>query len=115
MMRFKKLAAVLLSAVMLVCCFTVQASAKSIYDKAVRLSPMELASGNFKNTNEFFYKVVLNDSGKITFYCSDYTQSSFVNLHLTLLDSMGNEIKEKDYINYSLNKSYQIEKSEHIT
>ena len=113
MVRFKKLAAVLLSAVMLVCCFTVQASAASVYDKAVKLSPMELASGNFKNTSEYFYKVVLNDSGKIMFYCSDHYNPDSLSwkwAKLTLIDSMGNEIIEKKALRDRLNKSFEITK-----
>ncbi|MBR1831129.1 MAG: Ig-like domain-containing protein [Ruminiclostridium sp.] len=72
MVRFKKLAAVLLSAVMLVCCFTVQASAKSVFDDAIKISATEVVSHTFKNDTEVLYKIVLPDSGTIQFYCSDY-------------------------------------------
>lgn len=61
-MRFKKLAAVLLSAVMLVCCFTVQASAKTILDGAKRLELMETYNFTIKN-NAIYCKIVLKDSG----------------------------------------------------
>ena len=107
MVRFKKLAAVLLSAVMLVCCFTVQASAKSVFDKAVKLSPMELASGTFKNNTEFYYKVVLPDSGKITFYCVDRSVYEYKPV-LSLIDSNGATIISSDGMGERTDREYVI-------
>lgn len=105
MTKFKKMIAVLMSVAMIVCMFAVPASAATVYDKAVKLSTMELASGKFGEKTEYYYKISLSDSGKITFYCNDY-----INTNLTLLDSNGNEVISKSYISYCLNKQYNITK-----
>ena len=69
MTKCKRLTAVLLSVIMIVCCFGVQASAASVYDKAVKLSPLDLVSAKTIGTNnkDYYYKIVLSDSGKLTF------------------------------------------------
>lgn len=110
MVRFKKLAAVLLSAVMLVCCFTVQASAKSVYDKAVKLSPMEIVSGDFSEVEDrmFFYKVVVTDSGKIKIHCGDYWWHDSPSISIT--DSKGNSIVDLDIMGRRLETDYKLPK-----
>lgn len=105
MSKLRKMTAVLLSVIMVVCMFCIPAGAATVYDKAVKLSPMELASGKFDKKTEYFYKISFSDSGKITFYCTDYA-----NTRLTLLDSNGNEVISKEYISYCLNKQYDITK-----
>lgn len=72
MTKFKKMAAILLSVVMIVCCFSVQAAAVGPYDFAQKLKPLEYASDvlNDKQT-EVIYKIVLPSSGKIRFHCTD--------------------------------------------
>ncbi len=94
MTRFKKIMAILLSATLLVAIFAVSASAATVYDKAVKLSPMEMVSGNFKNTTAYFYKIVLSDSGKITFYCSNKDFKPYI----TLLDSNGNAVISRRWL-----------------
>ena len=67
MSRFKKMTAVLLSVVMFVCCFAVQAGAKGVFDNAVKITALEFYSKNFKHKgDEALYKIVLPSSGKIT-------------------------------------------------
>ena len=82
MTKIKKLTSVLLSVIMLVCCFSVQVSAKSIFDNAIRISAMEPCSKTFKAENEtIYYKLVLNDSGVLVFRCRDslYTKYELYN------------------------------------
>jgi len=105
MKKFKKILAVLLSVVMIVCMFSVPVSAASVFDKAVKLSPMELVSGNFKNCSAYFYKITLPDSGKISFYCSDYDFSP-----VTLLDTSGNTVIKGSDLYYMVNKKYEVSK-----
>ena len=118
MVRFKKLAAVLLSAVILVCCFTVQASATSIFDKAIKISATEAVSHTFKNDTEVLYKIVLPDSATIIFYCSDYSKSQGAGYQwypkLYLLDTNGTNIIKDSYNNLfeMSDKPYHIQKKE---
>jgi|GEM_PF-2191521 len=112
MTKLKKMTAVLLSVVMLVCCFSVQASAKSIFDDAIKISATEAVSHTFKNDMEVIYKVSFSDSGKISFYCSDYYYDKIweVGSKISVLDTNGNTIIKEDFLAKFLNKEYTIDK-----
>ncbi len=90
MTKIRKITAVLLSLVILVCSFSVIADALSADDFAEELAPMEYASDKLKDGhNEAIYKIKLGSSGTIKFHCSDYYQSSWTpsNPTMELLDS----------------------------
>ena len=67
MTKFKKATALLLSVVMLVCCFTVQASASSVFSSAQKIDKLEYYSTSFKSKDYAYYKIVLPTSGTIQF------------------------------------------------
>ena len=112
MTKFKKLTAVLLSVIMFVCCFTIQTSAASIFDDTIKISPTETVSHTFKNDMEVLYKMSFSDSGKISFYCSDYYYDDIwgVGSKLSILDKNGNTIIKEDFLAKFLNKEFTIDK-----
>ena len=113
MTKLKKMTAVLLSVIMLVCCFSVQASAKSVFDGAVKIDTLETVSGKHTNKSEYYYKIVLPDSGKIKFHCVDYAKSIIeYGDFLYLLDGNGNTIIDTidAGFKYMLEKEYEINK-----
>ena len=65
MKKFKKLTAVLLSVVMIVCMFSVPTSAKGLFDNAIKMTALETYSKTFTKTKveDIYYKIVLTDSG----------------------------------------------------
>ena len=66
MTKFKKLAAILLSAVMLVCCFAVQAGAESIEDTAKAITSGTTKSFTLTGASDKRdYKIVLSEAGKL--------------------------------------------------
>lgn len=106
----KKLLSVLVVAAMFfsmmsVC--AVNASAASIFDKAKKISALDTVSASGKNGLDYYYKITLPDSGKITFQCSNYSSWGE---KLTLLNSSGNTIIDRDSFEYRINKKYNIEK-----
>ena len=66
MTKFKKLTAILLSAVMLVCCFAVQAGAESIEDTAKAITSGTTKSFTLTGASDKRdYKIVLSEAGKL--------------------------------------------------
>ncbi|HBI52851.1 MAG TPA: hypothetical protein DDX72_08745 [Ruminococcaceae bacterium] len=108
MTKLKKLTAVLLSVIMFVCCFSVQVSAKSVFDGAVKIDALETYNMTFKsNRQTVYYKIVLNDSGEITFRYRDY---HYIATSDTILYNSNGE-KIADYIfNLGRSKTIAIEK-----
>ena len=102
MKKFKKITAVLLSVVMIVCCLSASVSAKSVFDSASKLEALELVSGYQKVANaikEVYYKISLPDSGKLSFHCKDYTSSGWVRVYL--YDTTGKTILDEGWPNDS--------------
>ena len=65
MTKFKKLAAILLSAVMLVCCFAAQAGAASVFDTAKAINSGKKYTKELKHNECADYKITANKSGKL--------------------------------------------------
>lgn len=65
MTKFKKLTAILLSAVMLVCCFAVQAGAASVFDTAKAINSGKKYTKELKSDECADYKITANKSGKL--------------------------------------------------
>ena len=107
MTRFKKILAVLLSVVMVVCCLSASASA-SKFTSATKIGVLEEVSHTFKNDREIIYKIVLPDSGKITIYCSEY--GGEYNPKLALLDSNGKSVVKEGWFCDRINNEYEISK-----
>lgn len=106
MKKFNKMIAVLMSVTMIVCMFSVPTSAATVYDKAVKLSPMELVSQKEVNVDkDFYYKIVLSDSGTVTFRCEDQSTGGYA--EIMLLDGDGNTVMNTSY---NLNNSCKVEK-----
>ena len=110
MTKLKKMTAVLLSVIMLVCCFSVQAGAASIYDKAVKLKPMDLVSGDFSGVTEYYYKIVVSDSGKIRLHVGDYSGHPGQSPEVSIVDSNGKMIVEPDVFVNRKDKDYKLQK-----
>ena len=78
MTRSKKLLAVLLTAVTVVCMLCVPASAASVFSSAIKISQLETCSKKFKGENQtIYYKIVLNDSGTLVFRCRESLMTKY--------------------------------------
>ena len=85
----------------------VNASAASIFKGAKKISALDTVSAEGKNGLDYYYKISLTDSGKITFHCSEYTDWGE---KLSLLNSNGKTVISKDDFSKRLEKEYNIEK-----
>ena len=92
MLKIKKMTAVLLSVVMLVCCFAVTASAESIADTAKAHTSGKTYSVSSKLYEKSDYKIVLNKAGDLKLSVTSQMNS----LYVTLYDKNGNKIKASD-------------------
>ena len=93
MSKIKKITAILLSAVMLVCCFAVSASAESIADNAKAISSGKTYTAKlYKNSETSDYKISLNKSGDLKLKIN--TQMS--ELKVYLYDTNGNTMGALD-------------------
>ncbi len=90
MSRFRKIAAVLLSAIMLVCCLAIQVSAESIADTAKAISSGKTYSAKLpKCYDTADYKITLSKSGELKLQVITHMNC----LHVSLYDTDGNRIK----------------------
>ena len=98
MIKIKKITAIILSIIMVVCCFGVQASAASVFSGAKKMEQLEYYNvSNIKKRSgkTVFYKISLPSSGTVEFRwalggCLDGR----------LFDSSGKTIADKFYIGY---------------
>ena len=93
MTKFKKLAAILLSAVMLVCCFTITASAKGISDTAKAISSGKTYTAKlYKSSETADYKIKVSKSGELKLKIN--TQMYCLDVYL--YDENGNKLNALD-------------------
>ena len=105
MSKIKKLAAVLLSAVMFVCCFSVQASADSIEDTAKSISNGKSYSTQLYNYEDHAdYKINATKSGTLKIKISSAKISS---TYIYVYDSDGNDVKLSEKSVSSGNANYR--------
>ena len=94
MTKFKKLTAILLSAVMLVCCFAVQTGAESIEDTAKAITSGKTYAAKLpKCYDTADYKITLSKSGELKLQVITYMNC----LHVSLYDTNGNRIKASSH------------------
>ncbi len=110
MRKFKKFAAVLLSMVMIVCCFSASAYAGNILNDAKTIKQLETIS-IINKTNEdksYYYKINLPDSGKLAFH-GERTKSFWGTERFYVSDSNGTSIFD-EYLNQSFEQTINIKK-----
>ena len=106
----KKILSVLLAMVMIFSVMSAgitNASAASVFSGAKKISALDVVSAEGKKGLDYYYKISLTDSGKITFHCSKYSNWGE---KLSLLNSNGKTIISADDFSKRLEKEYNIEK-----
>lgn len=90
MSKFKKITAVFLSVIMLVCCFTVSASAESIYDTASAISSGKSYSTTLYSYGDTAdYKITANQAGALTIDLTSQLSQTKVYVY----DADGNDVE----------------------
>ena len=93
MTKFKKLAAILLSAVMLVCCFAVQAGAASVFDTAKAINSGKKYTKELKYNECADYKITANKSGKLVLKLI----ADIYRVEINVCDSDGAKLEPEEY------------------
>ena len=93
MTKFKKLAAILLSAVMLVCCFAVQAGAASVFDTAKAINSGKKYTKELKYNECADYKITANKSGKLVLKLI----ADIYRVEINVCDSDGAKLDPEEY------------------
>ena len=81
MLKFKRIASIFLAMVMVVtamCALSVSASAKGVFDGAVKMEQLEYYSKKFSKANQsIIYKIVLKQEGTLIFRCRESSYTKF--------------------------------------
>lgn len=93
MTKFKKLTAILLSAVMLVCCFAVSAGAESVFDTAKAINSGKKYTKELKHYECADYKITANKSGKLVLKLI----ADIYEVEINVCDSDGAKLDPKEY------------------
>lgn len=93
MTKFKKLTAILLSAVMLVCCFAVQAGAASVFDTAKAINSGKKYTKELKHNECADYKITANKSGKLVLKLT----ADIYRVEINVCDSDGAKLDPEEY------------------
>lgn len=93
MTKFKKLTAILLSAVMLVCCFAVQAGAASVFDTAKAINSGKKYTKELKYNECADYKITANKSGKLVLKLI----ADIYRVEINVCDSDGAKLDPEEY------------------
>ena len=93
MTKFKKLTAILLSAVMLVCCFAVQAGAASVFDTAKAINSGKKYTKELKYNECADYKITANKSGKLVLKLT----ADIYRVEINVCDSDGAKLDPEEY------------------
>mgnify|MGYP002715436953 CR=1 FL=1 len=99
-MKMKKMFSVILAVFMLMVCFSslgITASAKGVFDGAIKIDEMEYYSKKFKNGYDYlYYKITIPSNGQIELRCNEYLGEYFVRIGFELFDSNANSIFASD-------------------
>ena len=93
MTKFKKLTAILLSAVMLVCCFAVQAGAASVFDTAKAINSGKKYTKELKYNECADYKITATKSGKLVLKLI----ADIYEVDINVCDSDGAKLEPEEY------------------
>ena len=113
MTKFKKLAAILLSAVMLVCCFALQAGAESVFDTAKAINSGKKYTKELKRNECADYKITANKSGKLVLKLI----ADIYRVEINVCDSDGAKLDPEEYKSasgYSWNNQMEWDSSTEI-